>query len=278
MGIAELKEKCRLAVEQAKTGTLPKSPATLIGINPPAPAAPSPPAPAPPAPAPAPAGESLPSVVTQNSPAPNVKKSPAELLAAFRKSVAAPVAPVAPEPPAPVAPEPPAPAPTVAAPAPAPKPAKKIVLKKAPTPVDLSGLVGKPVTQSAPAPAKPAEVIKKKEPAEVIKSTDAPEPAPTFLIGTLFIDCMPVGAYTVNLFSIVNVVGPQVAAAAGEVHWSCLPYGTGPGVLQAALEAYLNSISWSPGMDVFVMSDTKEGMALKGYLMTIARSVVVGLK
>ena len=269
MGIAELKEKCRLAVEQAKTGTLPKSPATLIGINPPPPA--PPPAQAPPAPAaPPPTEGSSPSVVAQNSPAPSVKKSPAELLAAFRKSVAAPVAPVAPEPPAP--------APTVAAPAPAPKPAKKIVLKKAPTPVDLSGLVVKPVTQSAPAPAKPAEVIKKKEPAEVIKSTDAPEPAPTFLIGTLFIDCMPVGAYTVNLFSIVNVVGPQVAAAAGEVHWSCLPYGTGPGVLQAALEAYLNSISWSPGMDVFVMSDTKEGMALKGYLMTIARSVVVGLK
>ena len=274
MGITELKEKCRLAVEQAKTGTLPKSPATSIGINPPPPA--PPPAQAPPAPAaPPPTEGSSPSVVAQNSPAPSVKKSPAELLAAFRKSVATPAAPE----PTVAAPLPPRPTGVVDALSTAqkiqaanPKPApKRIVLKKAPTPVDLAGAVIKPVTQvtqTAPEATKPAKVV----------NSDVSSTQQDFLIGTLYIDCMPVGAATINLSAVVNEVGPQVAEAAGEVHWSCLPYGTGPGILQTALETFFLSDKWLRCQDVFVMSDTKEGVALKGYLMTIARSVVVGLK
>jgi len=203
------------------------------------------------------------------------------LIERLRAKAAAEGQPVIPAQPVPV-PAPavsaPEPAPAAVVPAPAavaqPEPAAEPAAPKmAPA---LTTVDTRELTPAAPEPAEPKKRGRKSkaELAQAVADAAPAEPASEHIVGTLFIDCLPLTESFTSAFSLINAAAEEVQNDMQVPHFGLVDFAKGGPALAAQLRANLSGKRIDR---LYVETRSAEGKAVLNVLTSIAQHVVRGV-
>jgi len=132
----------------------------------------------------------------------------------------------------------------------------------------------KKTTEPASQPAAPEVQAEVAEPGEAAAAQPSGPAAGVFIIGTLYVDCLPLTKPFANAFPLINKAAEEVCADMHVPHFGLVDFAKGGPAVAAQLRASLSG-QWIDAL--YLETRSAEGKAVLNVLTSVARDVVRGV-